>query len=231
MKILRDLEPFFQIYIACYVLAMLAGAALMLRERQRLALFSTDYRKFLGQPWRLATFVIAAAGITLVAPYTGDPDLGPFRRADDVGAHLPHRAMGDRHALFPARRARAAGRGVHRRRAVDDFGVLVLRPLCPVQAGHVPDHLGLEHRGLLGALRMRGPDVESGFARRGRGGIRVSRTGLAATRGRRRLRPHRLVRATLHADRRCWRRLFFVDPALFVNQGGAATWPRQNAPA
>jgi hypothetical protein len=73
MKVLKDLEPFFQIYIACYVLATLAGAALMLRERQRLALFSTDYRKFLGQPWRLATFIIAAAGMTLVAPYTGDP--------------------------------------------------------------------------------------------------------------------------------------------------------------
>jgi hypothetical protein len=45
----------------------------MLRERRRLSLFTSDYRGFLGQPWRLATFFIAAAGITLIAPYTGDP--------------------------------------------------------------------------------------------------------------------------------------------------------------
>ena len=73
MKVLAELEPFFKVYIACYLLAILACAALMLRERARLSLFSPDYRKFLGQPWRLATFIIAAVGLTLVAPYTGDP--------------------------------------------------------------------------------------------------------------------------------------------------------------
>jgi hypothetical protein len=31
------------------------------------------YARFLAQPWKLITFVIAAAGIALVAPYTGDP--------------------------------------------------------------------------------------------------------------------------------------------------------------
>lgn len=73
MKVLAELEPFFQAYIACYVLVILAGAALMLRERARLSLFSPDYRKFLGRPWRLTTFIIAATGLTMVAPYTGDP--------------------------------------------------------------------------------------------------------------------------------------------------------------
>ncbi len=73
MQVLRELEPFFQAYVACYALAMLAGAALMLRERHRLSLFSSDYRTFLGQPWRLTTFIIAAVGMVLVAPYTGDP--------------------------------------------------------------------------------------------------------------------------------------------------------------
>ena len=73
MKVLNELEPFFQAYIAFYVLAMLIGAALMVRERARLSLFSNDYRKFLCVPWRLGTFIIAAIGLTAVAPYTGDP--------------------------------------------------------------------------------------------------------------------------------------------------------------
>jgi len=73
MKVLVGLEPFFQIYIACYVLAMLAGALLLWRERNRLSLFSTDYGRFLRLPWRLTTFIIAAVGMTVVAPYTGDP--------------------------------------------------------------------------------------------------------------------------------------------------------------
>ena len=73
MKVLVGLEPFFQIYIACYVLAMLAGALLMWRERARLSLLTADYGRFLRLPWRLTTFIIAAVGMTVVAPYTGDP--------------------------------------------------------------------------------------------------------------------------------------------------------------
>lgn len=73
MKVLAQLEPFFQAYIAAYLLVMLAAAVLMLRQRSRLSLFSSNYRKFLALPWRLTTFVIATVGLTLVAPYTGDP--------------------------------------------------------------------------------------------------------------------------------------------------------------
>jgi hypothetical protein len=73
MTVFAQLEPPFQTYIAAYVLAMLAAAALMLRERSRLSLCSPNYRRFLTQPWRLATFAVAAAGLTLIAPYTGDP--------------------------------------------------------------------------------------------------------------------------------------------------------------
>ena len=72
MRTLAGLEPFFQAYIAGYVLLMLAGAACLIAQRRRLSLFSAGYRRFLGQPWRLATFAIAFAGMVLVAPYTGD---------------------------------------------------------------------------------------------------------------------------------------------------------------
>ena len=73
MKTLAGLEPFFQIYIAGYVAVMLLGACCLYAQRRRLSLFSADYRRFLGAPWRLATFAVAALGLTLVAPYTGDP--------------------------------------------------------------------------------------------------------------------------------------------------------------
>jgi hypothetical protein len=39
----------------------------VLRERYR------GYLRFLLVPWKLGTFAVALAGITLIAPYTGDP--------------------------------------------------------------------------------------------------------------------------------------------------------------
>jgi len=40
---------------------------------ERYAIASRAYWRYLAAPWKLATFAIAAAGITLIAPYTGDP--------------------------------------------------------------------------------------------------------------------------------------------------------------
>ena len=73
MQALRELEPFFRIYIACYLAVIVLGAICMVAQRKRLALFSADYRKFLAVPWRFTTFIIAFLGMVLVAPYTGDP--------------------------------------------------------------------------------------------------------------------------------------------------------------
>ena len=73
MQALRELEPFFKAYVACYVALMVLGAVALYARRGHLALFTADYRKFLGQPWRLTTFTIAALGMVIVAPYTGDP--------------------------------------------------------------------------------------------------------------------------------------------------------------
>jgi len=81
MQVLRELEPFFQAYIACYLALIAAGAWCMVAQRKRLSLFSADYRKFLCQPWRLTTFIIAFLGMVLVAPYTGDPTWDYFDAA------------------------------------------------------------------------------------------------------------------------------------------------------
>jgi len=67
------LEPFFQYYIAAWSLACLAALGLFLRSPAAFAIGRRAYWHFLGEPWKLATFVGGAALITLVAPFTGDP--------------------------------------------------------------------------------------------------------------------------------------------------------------
>ncbi len=46
---------------------------LYLRDRRSFAISRPGYWRSLGEPWKLVTFAVAAAGLTLVAPYTGDP--------------------------------------------------------------------------------------------------------------------------------------------------------------
>jgi hypothetical protein len=67
------LEPFFLCYIALWVTACVAAAAIFAVKRRSFALAHADYWRFLGEPWKVVTFVAAAAGITVIAPYTGDP--------------------------------------------------------------------------------------------------------------------------------------------------------------
>lgn len=67
------MTPLLQAYLAGYSLACIAAIFLMVRERNRLLLFSSGYRRFLQSAWKLATFAIAAFAMTILAPYTGDP--------------------------------------------------------------------------------------------------------------------------------------------------------------
>jgi len=62
-----------RIYIACWGTACLIGLAIFLRDPRSFSLSHPDYRQFLFQPWKISTFVAATAGMTLIAPYTGDP--------------------------------------------------------------------------------------------------------------------------------------------------------------
>ncbi len=54
-------------------LACMAAIYLMFRHRRIIGLFQPDYWRFLFRDWKIATFLLAATGLTVIAPYTGDP--------------------------------------------------------------------------------------------------------------------------------------------------------------
>ena len=53
--------------------ACLAALYLMIRHRSSIELFQARYWRFLFQDWKIVSFIIAAVGLTVIAPYTGDP--------------------------------------------------------------------------------------------------------------------------------------------------------------
>lgn len=67
------MEPFFVVYLATWLTACLIAIALVLRRPADFAIAQPIYWRYLAQPWKLGTFAVAAAGITVIAPYTGDP--------------------------------------------------------------------------------------------------------------------------------------------------------------
>jgi hypothetical protein len=60
-------------YLAGWGAACIGALALFLAHRGRFTIASAAYWRFLLVPWKLVTSVLAAAGITLIAPYTSDP--------------------------------------------------------------------------------------------------------------------------------------------------------------
>lgn len=67
------MEAFFYVYITFWTLACLLSIYLLFKEKHSYALSKPDYFRFLFKPWKIATFSIAATGLTVIAPYTGDP--------------------------------------------------------------------------------------------------------------------------------------------------------------
>ncbi|MGD8371134.1 MAG: hypothetical protein PVG64_09270 [Syntrophobacterales bacterium] len=63
----------FIFYTLSWSLACLAAIILMFRHRSVIELFQSRYWRFLLQGWKISTFVFAAAGLIVIAPYTGDP--------------------------------------------------------------------------------------------------------------------------------------------------------------
>lgn len=60
-------------YIGAWGTACVVAIGVLIGARSRLSLCSVAYWRFLGAPWKIATFAVAAAGITAIAPYTSDP--------------------------------------------------------------------------------------------------------------------------------------------------------------
>ncbi|BCS95382.1 hypothetical protein DSLASN_10140 [Desulfoluna limicola] len=62
-----------QIYFAVWVLAVVASLVWLVRHQKTCSLLGTAYRSFLFEGWKLFTFAVATALVTLSAPYSGDP--------------------------------------------------------------------------------------------------------------------------------------------------------------
>jgi hypothetical protein len=67
------MTKFFTIYTLSWSLACLVAIFLMFRHRGVIELFQSRYWRFLLQDWKVAIFLLASAGLIVVAPYTGDP--------------------------------------------------------------------------------------------------------------------------------------------------------------
>jgi hypothetical protein len=53
---------------ACFI-----ALGIFIRKPESFSISSADYRRFILVPWKLVTFIIATIGLTIIAPYTGDP--------------------------------------------------------------------------------------------------------------------------------------------------------------
>ncbi len=62
----------FALYMAGWMAACLVAAYLSARHWRRLELCQTRYWRFLLQDWKVWSFGVAAAGLTVVAPYSDD---------------------------------------------------------------------------------------------------------------------------------------------------------------
>jgi hypothetical protein len=67
------METEFKIYMVGWGAALLIGAVVFVIKRKTILTTCPGYFKFLAMPWKVITFVIAATGMTVIAPYTGDP--------------------------------------------------------------------------------------------------------------------------------------------------------------
>src|ERR1051326_92201 len=67
------MEPFFKTYVSLWAAACAVAAVLYARRLASFSISRAAYWRFLAAPWKLASFALGAALITLAAPYTGDP--------------------------------------------------------------------------------------------------------------------------------------------------------------
>jgi hypothetical protein len=63
----------FVAYTIAWILACAVAVWLALKRRGTIELVQRRYWRFLLQPWKGVTFLISAIGLTVMAPYTGDP--------------------------------------------------------------------------------------------------------------------------------------------------------------
>jgi hypothetical protein len=67
------MENFFVCYMLAWGSACLVAAGMFIFRFNTLDITRRSYWRFLLQPWKVVTFAIAALGLIVIAPYTGDP--------------------------------------------------------------------------------------------------------------------------------------------------------------
>ena len=67
------MSTFFYVYISLWASACLLAIVLYVLYRESFSITCQGYARFLFKSWKIVTFVISATGLTLIAPYTGDP--------------------------------------------------------------------------------------------------------------------------------------------------------------
>jgi len=70
---MSGLVSFFSVYMACWVFFCFFAVVFYVKDRNAYSISSKNYWFFLFIRWKIITFIIAAAGFTVIAPYTGDP--------------------------------------------------------------------------------------------------------------------------------------------------------------
>ena len=66
------MDRMYPFYIAFWSTACIVAIFLYIRERRAYAISHKEYRRFIFARWKVVTFIIAATGMTVIAPYTGD---------------------------------------------------------------------------------------------------------------------------------------------------------------
>ena len=190
------------VYLVGWIACCLAALAFYIREPGAYAPSHRSYWRYLAAPWKLATFTIAALGITLIAPYTGDPTWDYFDAA--MMAVLTfvtapwalatlylcaRRKLPLRHAFV------AACAWLFSASWCYDAYLLWRDGYYPVtwSANLVASSILIYGGGTL---------LEPGLAGGARRDLRIPRAGVAPASGRRRFPPHRLDRAAVHGARR-----------------------------
>lgn len=60
-------------YLGAWLVAVIWAVVHLVRRRESLGPFRSDYVRFLSEPWKLATWLIAVVMLVVIAPHSGDP--------------------------------------------------------------------------------------------------------------------------------------------------------------
>ncbi len=128
-SLIQTMGLFFEIYTGLWILSCVLALTVYGRDRRSFAFSRKDYWKFLFSPWKIATFIVAASAMVVMAPYSGDPTWDAVDRRVHVADDVPWRPLGDRFRLQAGNEETASQTGPGNICRVDVYGELVLRPV------------------------------------------------------------------------------------------------------